>query len=59
MKYALIDETGAVDNIIIWDGENNIFDSEKCIKIGDTEIVGVGYIYTGSSFSPPEEIESS
>lgn len=61
-KYALVDESGTVFNLISWDGDAASWqapDGTQAIEIGDDEFVTIGSTYdTGSGFShnePPTE----
>lgn len=41
-NYALI-KNGIVDNIVVWDGEGEIFSNFTSCKIDDGEVVGAGF----------------
>ncbi|MEE9647906.1 hypothetical protein [Enterobacter soli] len=51
MNYALV-KNGIVENIVIWDGEGDLFDEFKAVNI-DGQSVGIGWAYDGSAFTAP------
>lgn len=53
--FALI-KNGVVENVVLWDGEDNIFDSYDAINIDGTT-AGVGWTYDGKTFTAPTEPE--
>jgi len=54
MRYAVV-ENGIVSNIVIWDGENDIFADFVTVEITDEMIVAQGYKYLEGNFIPPVE----
>ncbi|WLS77200.1 hypothetical protein Q3V30_11930 [Erwinia pyri] len=46
--YALIKD-GMVQNVVVWDGEGNLFEGFDTYEIQDGDIVGLGYSVTGSA----------
>lgn len=58
MRYAIV-ENGIVSNIVIWDGENNIFADFVTVEITDEMAVAIGHSYTGGDFYPPPAPEKS
>ncbi|QKN82052.1 hypothetical protein [Scandinavium goeteborgense] len=58
--YALINIDNIVTNIVVWDGEGEMFDGFQIYKIEVGDFVGPGYIATRIEnkwfFTAPEEI---
>ena len=42
MKYALI-KSGMVKNVVLWDGDGDLFSDYECYEIAEGEEVGSGY----------------
>ncbi|ENE2000933.1 hypothetical protein ABM424_003086 [Enterobacter hormaechei] len=53
--YALI-KNGVVENVVIWDGEGDIFADYTAVNI-DELTVGIGWSYDGTDFTAPPEPE--
>jgi hypothetical protein len=51
-NYALIQD-GYVMNVVVWNGEGDIFSEYKAIRLNDHFIAGIGWGYDGTDFSPP------
>lgn len=53
-NYAVIDVTGAVINVTVWDGESDWTppDNTSAIKCGDSG-AGIGWTYKDGFFTPP------
>lgn len=54
-NYALINESGVVDNIVVWDGVGDLFPDFTAV-IFDGADVSIGWSYDGSSFVAPKPI---
>ncbi|EKS6745954.1 tail fiber assembly protein [Enterobacter kobei] len=54
-NYALI-KNGVVENVVIWDGEGDIFDDYTAVKL-DGLTAGIGWTYDGEQFTAPPEPE--
>lgn len=53
MNYALVKD-GVVENIVLWDGEGDLF--EDCVAVNIEGLsVGVGWTYDGKNFIAPVE----
>ncbi len=57
MNYFLIDETGIVQNAIMWDGdtENNPYPTPAGWLLVPSNVGGLGWTYANGVFSPPTE----
>ncbi|HHA1397594.1 TPA: tail fiber assembly protein [Enterobacter hormaechei subsp. xiangfangensis] len=53
MNYALV-KNGIVENVVIWDGEGDLFDGFETVNI-DGESAGIGWAYNGTIFTAPDE----
>lgn len=53
MNFALVKD-GIVENIVIWDGEGDLFEGYKAVNIEGLGI-GVGWTYDGKKFTAPAE----
>lgn len=53
MNYALVKD-GIVENVVIWDGEDDLFDGFETVSIDGLE-VGIGWTYDGKVFTAPVE----
>lgn len=53
--YALI-KNGVVENVVIFDGEDDIFDDYTVVKL-DGLTAGIGWTYDGEQFTAPPEPE--
>lgn len=51
-SYALIDNTGKVQNVIMWDGKSQYSPPDGLTSVLTSE-AGPGWTYTGGSFAPP------
>lgn len=59
-KHAIVRE-GVVENVILWDSENSVWDAPEgvdVILVPWEEFVGVGYLFDGKNFTSPQEPES-
>ncbi|MCP1440491.1 hypothetical protein J3D56_003927 [Erwinia persicina] len=56
-NYALINNYGVVENIIVWDGESkwNPPDNSIVARIDNGVFVDIGYTYQKGAFAPPKE----
>lgn len=53
--YALVNATGLVENVTLWDGSSDWTPPEGLSAVRLTTVgVGIGWSYDGSAFSPPE-----
>lgn len=57
MNYALI-RNNVVENVIVWDGVEpyNPGADFILVKIENKAVVGIGWVYDGSTFAPPPEL---
>ncbi|HGK7376581.1 TPA: tail fiber assembly protein [Enterobacter asburiae] len=58
MKEFAVIKDGLVDNIILWDGEDNAFAKDidgELIAIPESIQVGIGWSYEGEKFTSPPE----
>jgi hypothetical protein len=59
--YGVLNDTGLVVNVIIWDGVTDFDHDYELVKIGD-EYAGIGFRWTGSEFvderPPPEPFDA-
>ncbi|BCP71360.1 TPA: tail fiber assembly protein [Escherichia coli] len=58
MKEFAVIKDGLVDNIILWDGEDNAFAKDidgELIAIPENIQVGIGWSYEGEKFTSPPE----
>ncbi|MCK7098855.1 tail fiber assembly protein [Enterobacter kobei] len=53
--FALIKD-GVVENVVVWDGQGDIFDEYETVNI-DGLSVGIGWAYDGKKFTAPLEPE--
>lgn len=60
MRYAMIDATGVVDNVIEWDGNTDPATGGwepppgvTMVEVAEGVSVGVGWAYDGSAFIDP------
>ncbi|MGX4981203.1 hypothetical protein [Enterobacter kobei] len=53
--YALI-KNGVVENVVIWDGEGEIFADYTAVSI-DGLTAGIGWSYDGKTFTAPPDTE--
>lgn len=51
-RYAVI-ANGAVENVIVWDGESEYPNSAQLIDLSEHPQVGPGYTYDGTTFTAP------
>jgi hypothetical protein len=56
MKAALINNSGTVENIVVWDDTCVAPNALTAIVLDDTAIVNIGWVYNGSSFIDPNPI---
>lgn len=52
-KYALV-KKGFVENVVEWDGKDDLFPEFVCVKV-DAITTGPGWAYDGQIFTPPPE----
>ena len=57
-NYALI-KNGVVENIVVWDGNGDLFSDYLVIKLNDDTVAAPGWSYDGKSFIAPPEPEKS
>lgn len=55
--YALI-KNGVVENTVVWDGKNDLFNEDEIVNIDDVD-AGIGWSYSDGEFSPPAEVEKT
>jgi hypothetical protein len=53
MNYALVDNTGLVVNVIVWDGESDWQPPEGLTAVLITGNAGIGWSYIDGEFIPP------
>jgi hypothetical protein len=53
MNYAIIDNTGLVVNVILWDGESEWQPPEGYQAVELTDGAGIGWTYADGVFTPP------
>lgn len=58
MDYALIDDTGLVVNVVIWDGESTWQPPEDQQLVELPAGVGIGWTYVDGNFVAPEMPEA-
>lgn len=51
-NYALI-KNSVVDNIVIWDGEGDLFSAYQVVELSEDTIAGPGWTYDGKLFTAP------
>lgn len=56
-NYALI-KSGVVENIVVWDGKDNIFSDYDIVNIDDTD-AGIGWSYSDGQFHAPAAAEKT
>lgn len=54
MRYALV-KNNKVVNVVLWDGEGDIFSDYLTIPLDDDSLVSVGYGYQDGVFTPPQD----
>lgn len=55
-KYALVNDSGIVENVILWDGVTPLdLAGYDVIGVDDDFYVGPGFLYDGKDFSPPPQ----
>ena len=58
--YGVLDETGLIVNVIVWNGVNEFEHDYELVEIGN-QYAGIGFRWTGSEFvderPAPEPIE--
>lgn len=54
MAQYLLVRAGAVENVVLWDGQSAFDPGPDTQMIEAPEGVGIGWSYDGSAFSPPE-----
>jgi hypothetical protein len=60
MRWAMINENNIVDNIIVWDGQGELFSGKTIVQLQDEEWCNIGALYdaTGTPrFTAVEEPE--
>lgn len=56
-RYAIVDG-GAVDNVVLWDGESPCLAiPESAIQLPDDSPVGPGWMYANGQFTAPPQPE--
>lgn len=58
MRYALINND-VVENIVLWDGEGDIFDDYIKVELSDDVECGIGWAYENGEFIAPTEMEKT
>ena len=61
MRWAMINENNIVDNIIVWDGQGELFSGKTIVQLQDEEWCNIGALYdaTGTPrFTAVEELEN-
>lgn len=49
-KYALIDSDGIVKNIVLWDGNGDIFPGYQTVELTDGVLCSIGWLYSDGEF---------
>lgn len=57
-NYALI-KNGVVENIVVWDGNGDLFSDYQVVELSDDTMAAPGWSYDGKSFIAPPEPEKS
>ena len=57
MRWAMINANNIVDNVIIWDGQGDIFVGKNIVQIDENEWCSIGCSYDANS--NPRFIESA
>lgn len=57
MNYALI-RNNIVENLVVWDGVElyNPGADYILVKVENGAVVGIGWVYDGTTFAPPPEL---
>jgi hypothetical protein len=45
MRWAMINENNIVDNIIVWDGQGELFSGKTIVQLQDEEWCNIGALY--------------
>lgn len=57
-RYALVKD-GAVENLVSWNGEGELFSEFVTVELNDDSVASVGWSYNGKEFMPPPESEKT
>ncbi|AOP96415.1 tail fiber assembly protein [Enterobacter roggenkampii] len=57
-RYALV-KNNAVENIVAWDGEGDLFSEYLTVELAEETPCSVGWNYDGKEFTPPPEPEKT
>lgn len=57
MRYAMIDTSGVVENVIVWDGETDYEPPEGMTLLSCVPEVSIGWTYGNGAFTPPDVVE--
>ncbi|HCR8895189.1 TPA: tail fiber assembly protein [Escherichia coli] len=57
-RYALV-KNNAVENIVAWDGEGDLFSEYLVVELTNDMPASVGWNYDGKEFTPPPEPEKT
>ena len=49
MRWALIDANNLVENIVIWDGQGDIFTGKNIVQLQDGEWCSIGALYDANT----------
>ena len=55
-RYALVKD-GAVENLVSWNGEGELFSEFVTVELNDDSVASVGWSYNGKEFMTPPESE--
>ncbi|HHQ9378185.1 TPA: tail fiber assembly protein [Enterobacter roggenkampii] len=57
-RYALV-KNNAVENIVAWDGDGDLFSEYLTVELAEETPCSVGWNYDGKDFTPPPEPEKT
>ncbi|HGL6261840.1 TPA: tail fiber assembly protein [Enterobacter roggenkampii] len=57
-RYALV-KNNAVENIVAWDGDGDLFSEYLTVELAEETPCSVGWNYDGKEFTPPPEPEKT
>ncbi|MFZ4761268.1 MAG: hypothetical protein ACOYK8_00430 [Alphaproteobacteria bacterium] len=56
-RYAIFDDAGLVMNVVLWNGDNAIWQPPQgcsALELSDNDFVGIGFSYINGQFIAPE-----
>lgn len=62
MRWAMIDNNNTVYNIIVWDGQGNLFEGMKVVQLEEGEWCDMGSLFTENAtprFTPQEQSQET